>query len=76
MRTELQAILASLAAKQAGLMPDLPEAFAIALDDPKRDRLWDRAVKLARELGAEVDLTPPAPEAPGARRRSRKIDFG
>lgn len=78
MRREMSAILAALnEPAPAGLLPDAAPTFAIPLDDPRRDRLWDRAVKLARELGTEIDLTPAAGAAQPARRRSpRKVDFG
>lgn len=81
LRAELRAIVAALDARApAGLLPaDAPDPL-IPLDDPKRDRLVDRGVKVARELGASIDDAPedgptPTPATTPAKRR-RKIDFG
>lgn len=76
MRAELRAIVEALGARKTGLMPDVVE-LAIPLDDPRRDRLVDRGVKVGRELGTEVDVGgTAAPEsAAPARVRRRKPDF-
>jgi hypothetical protein len=46
----------------------------------RTEQLWALAIKLARELGTEVDVTPPVgTPASGARPRrltSRRVDFG
>lgn len=78
MRDEMRGILEALSAvKAAGLLDVAPE-LAIPLGDAQRDRLWDRAVKLGRELGSAIDADPPeAPTAQPATRRSRKrVDYG
>jgi enoyl-CoA hydratase/carnithine racemase len=80
MRAELASILDALEAVKSGLMTDVPPAPVIPLDDERRTRLWDRAVKLARELGTAVD-PPGDPTAapampPGPPRRRGRPDFG
>lgn len=82
MRDELRGILAALkAAKPLGLVDVGPE-LAIPLEDPRRDRLWDRAVKLGRELGSAIDADPvPIRPTEGSaaakpRPRRRKLDMG
>lgn len=80
MRAELEALLAEIAPRPPepglGLVQDAPKR------PPIRDRiaLWDLAIKLGRELGAEID--PPADDddaegpAPAPRSRRRRVDFG
>jgi len=77
MRHELRAIVEAVGARASGLLPDVPASFVIPLDDARRDRLFDRGVKLGRELGTEVDVAPPVPE-PTARRgpRRSRVDYG
>lgn len=84
-RAELRAVVAALEATAAGgILPagdgeTLP--LAIPLEDPRRDRLIDRGIKVARDLGASIDVTPD-PDTPGSapattpRPRRRKVDFG
>jgi hypothetical protein len=80
LRDELRAIVDALGARKSGLIPDLAPEFTIALDDPRRDRLVDRGIRVGRELGTEVDPTPApgqGPATPATRaRRPRKVDFG
>src|SRR5438045_2974930 len=73
MRDEMRGILEALSAvKPVGLLDVAPE-LAIPLGDAQRDRLWDRAVKLGRELGSAIDADPaPAASSPKTTRRSRK----
>lgn len=78
MRAELRACLGELGGAATenglGLVP------AVVVRPPLRERmaLWDLAIKLGRELGSEVDATPPAgDEGPApARARRRRVDFG
>lgn len=80
MRDDLGALLDELAPKvdpQLGLdgSEAAPKRPALA----ERTRLWDLAIKLGRELGAQVDA-PPDADAPGAPpprpRRPARIDVG
>lgn len=81
MRAELRATLAELRPRPPlpGLLdgdpviPYVPASVPIA----DRIRLWDLAIKLGRELGAEVDEPPAAADAGSAKppRRGR-VDFG
>lgn len=75
MRAELRGILEELKGtpQPEGLDGSTPPPRRPSLAD--RSRLWDLAVKLGRELGAEVDV--PAPVSPEERpRRARRVDFG
>jgi hypothetical protein len=49
----------------------------IPLDDPKRDRLWDRGLKILRELGSAVDAdpVPVKPAGSATRLRRRRVEF-
>lgn len=79
MRAEIIALLGELeAVAEPGLLKDAPPVPRIPLDDPKRDRLWDRAVKLMRELGSAIDADPvPVTPAAGSatRLRRRRVEF-
>lgn len=82
MRSELGALLDELtpapAAPGLGLVPTEAKRLSIA----DRSRRWDLAIKLGRELAAEID--PPAPEegdaadpaAPAKPRRRGRVDYG
>jgi hypothetical protein len=80
MRAELRTLLVDL----GGKLPDPglglggpPELVRPPLKE--RIPMWDLAIKLGRELGTEVDESPPIetrnPESPTRRRRG-KVDFG
>lgn len=78
LRAELRGIVDALAARQAGgLLPDADELM-VPLEDPRRDRLIDRGVKVARELGGAIDESDaPDPEQPkSAPPRRRRVDYG
>lgn len=81
MRAHLSRVLDQL----DGPMPDPGlglDAEARAVDVKRDGPLWDLGIKLARELGTEVDPAGGAggsggPAAPARRRgRPRKVDFG
>jgi len=79
MRSEVTAILDALEATTApGLLPDAPATLVIPLDDPKRDRLWDRGLKILRELGSAIDADPvPVKPATSSRKaRRRRVEYG
>ena len=80
LRTELRAVVDALnAAAEPGLLADVAHKPAIGLDDPRRDSLIERGIKVARELGTEVDPTPPPGTLPSPAprsRRARPVDFG
>lgn len=79
MRAELAAVLAELAPAPPdpglGLVEDTPKRPALEV----RIRSWDLAIKLGRELGAEVDPGP-SPDGPvgqpAKRRRAGRVDYG
>lgn len=77
MRAELRATLTEARGTTvAGLLGD-DVTTRPTLGD--RTRLWDLAIKLGRELGAEVDVTPPAPPErarPAGGPRRGRVDYG
>lgn len=83
LRAELDDVIERLAPKvpPPGLLDDVEGAPAA---EPQRPALRDRAalldigIKVARELGAEIDPGPAPDAAPAkpARGRSRKVDYG
>lgn len=81
MRTELRGLLVELRGRvpDPGLLPD-PDAKPQRPDLKERAALWDLAVKVARELGTEVDdrsVDPPGTHDPSPRKRRRpRVDYG
>jgi hypothetical protein len=82
MRAELAGTLAELegAPAPAGLLPDVT-AVRVRPSLGDRMKLWELAMKLGRELGAELDVNDtPAdqgePDATPTRTRKRRPDFG
>lgn len=82
MRSELRDLLAELRGKlpDPGLLPDAGPAEPVRPNLTERTRLWDLAIKVARELGTEVDAnddgrSPQAPPPPSGPRR-RRVDYG
>lgn len=80
MRVELRATLVEVRGSPppAGLLVDV-EAVNVRPTLADRTRLWDLAIKLGRELGAEVDVTPPAPPQrarPAGGPRRGRVDYG
>jgi hypothetical protein len=81
MRAELRSLLTDIRGKLPdpglGLIETDPERPALS----ERARMWDLAIRVARELGTEVDQpdtgrpaeTPPPPSGP---RRRGRIDYG
>lgn len=82
MRDELGALLDELKptppAPGLGLVPTEQKRLSIA----DRSRRWDLAIKIGRELAAEIDPPAPAegvagdPAAPAKPRRRGRIDYG
>lgn len=81
LRAELRAVVDALKAEApAGLLKDAKPSPLIPLDDARRDRLVDRGVKVAKELGASIDDGDPADGNATTETRNtgrkRKVDFG
>lgn len=84
MRDELAALLEAIADRPTSpqLTLDGKPAPAKPLTIEQRSRLWDLAIKLGRELAAEIDPPAPAegdaadPAAPAKPRRRARVDYG
>ena len=84
MREELRATLVEVRGQPVapGLLDDVMAGGGVTVVRPTladRTRLWDLAIKLGRELGAEVDVGPPAPPVrarPAGGPKRGRVDYG